>query len=98
MAFRLNDIADNSPIKIYIVNKGKRLSLKGNIKKHLDKNIAVITIDYKSNQLLVFDNVQIDVEYAQNEAFPYIFKNCKNYSLSMVITPKKQGFLSLMLR
>lgn len=77
MAFRFSDIPENTPITLYISNDDKRLNLDATLIKFLDKQLAIITINYPGNKVLNFDKVQLDIEYAKYQASPYIFHDCK---------------------
>ena len=45
------------------------------IARHLKDNIALITLDNTSGQVLKFDNVNINVIYTNAEGIPYIWMN-----------------------
>lgn len=45
------------------------------IVKHLKDNIAIITLDNNTNQILKFDNIVINVVYTNEEGIPYIWLN-----------------------
>lgn len=45
------------------------------ISKHLKDNIALISLDNSSGQVLKFDNVNINIIYTNDEGIPYIWLN-----------------------
>ena len=46
------------------------------IVRHLKDNIALISLDNSSGQVLKFDNITISVVYTNSEGIPYIWMNC----------------------
>lgn len=77
MSYKFSDIPENTPIALNIYNEEKRLTLNATLLRFLDKQLALISINYPSDRVLNFDKVQLDVEYAKYQASPYVFRNCK---------------------
>ena len=69
------------------------MDLGGVLKKHLQENIALITLDYNGSQRLVFDNVTIDMELAQDDGFPLIWRNVKivNHKVAYIMQASVDG-------
>lgn len=77
MGFKLEDIGEGEPITLLLSSNDKSLEMQGLLKKHVRNNIALIGIDYSDDKRLNFDNVQIDLEYAQDSDVPIIWRNAK---------------------
>lgn len=77
MAYRFSEIPENTPITINIYNDEKHLHLDATLLKFLDKQLAIISINYPGERVLNFDKVNLDIEYAKYQASPYVFRNCK---------------------
>lgn len=77
MAFNFSDIGENTPITLRISNEDKYLNLDATLLRYLDKQVAIISINYPEDKILNFDKVQLDIEYAKYQASPYVFHNCK---------------------
>ncbi len=77
MGVKLGEIAEGAHITLYISNKDKNLQLEANIKKQIRSNVSLIDIGYTDNKRLVFDNVQIDVEYHPENDVPLVWHNAK---------------------
>ena len=77
MGFKLAEIEEGKQIILRISNKDNTLEWIAIIKTQLKDNIALITLDYSGTQRLVFDNVQVDMEYCDEGGIPYIWHNVK---------------------
>lgn len=84
MGVKLSEIAEGDHITLKIKSLDKGLEMKAILKKHVKENIAIITLDYSSTKKLVFDNVQVDLEYVHENTMPVLWSNIKvvNYSHS----------------
>ena len=84
MGVKLSEIVEGDHITLKIRSQDKGLEMKAILKKHVKENIAIISLDYSSNKKLVFDNVQVDLEYLQENTMPILWSNIKvvNYSNS----------------
>ncbi len=82
MGVKLSEIAEGNQITLKIRSQDKGLEMKAILKKHVKENIAIISLDYPSNKKLVFDNVQVDLEYIHENTMPILWSNIKvvNYS------------------
>lgn len=81
MGFNFAEIEEGSPITLFASNNDRSLELKGSLKKHVKQNLALINIDYSDEKRLNFDNVQLDVEFCQNNEVPYIWRNARIVSI-----------------
>lgn len=77
MGFKLAEIEEEKPIILHIHVEDKQTELHGVLKKHVKDTIALIDINHDSPKRLVFDNVNIDLEYPQEDSVPLIWHNVK---------------------
>jgi len=77
LGFKLSEIDVGQRITLYISSNNRNMTLGAFIKKQLANNIVSITLDYSGDKRLIFDNVQIDVEFTQDNAVPFIWHNAK---------------------
>lgn len=77
MGIRLSDLEEGSHLLLHISNKEKSVELGAVLRKHVKHNIAFITLEYAASQKLIFNNVQIDMEYAHNAEIPFIWRGVK---------------------
>lgn len=84
MGVKLSEIAEGDHITLKIRAQDKGMEMNAVLKKHVKENIAIVTLDYSSNKKLVFDNVQVDMEYLHENTMPVLWSNIKivNYSNS----------------
>ena len=92
MGIKLSEIEENTRIVFHIHHGEQQMDLGGVLKKHLQENIALITLDYQGSQRLVFENVTIDMEFPQENGIPLIWRNVKicgiPFTNASIITPK----------
>lgn len=83
LGFNFTEIAEGSPIILIARNDNGVVELKGNLKKHVKPNLALIDIFYSDvdNKRLNFDNVQLDMEFCPDEEVPYIWRNARVASI-----------------
>lgn len=60
---KLSELEEGSPITLFIHNDNNSMEMKGTIKQHIKENFALIGIDYDTEKVLNFDNVEIRMEY-----------------------------------
>lgn len=77
MGIKLSELGEGSRILLQIRNKEKYVELGAVLRKHVKNNIALITLDRVTPQKLVFDNVQIDMEYSKDGDVPFIWRGVK---------------------
>lgn len=70
-----NEIEAGSRILLCLSSGNKSMEMGATIARHLKDNIALITLDNSSGQVLKFDNVVINVIYTNAEGIPYIWMN-----------------------
>ena len=75
MRQEFNEIEVGSRILLNLSNGNKTLEMGATIARHLKDNIALISLDNSSGQILKFDNVVINVVYTNAEGIPYIWMN-----------------------
>lgn len=93
MGIKLSEIEENTRIVFHIHHGEQRMDLGGVLKKHLQENLALITLNYKGSQRLVFDNVKIDMELPQDNGVPLIWRNVKiiNHKVAYVMQVTSDG-------
>ena len=77
VGIKLTEIEENTRIIFHIYHGEQQMDLGGVLKKHLENNIALISLDYTGSQTLVFENVVIDMEYPQKDGIPLLWSNVK---------------------
>lgn len=75
MRQEFTEIEVGSRILLNLSSGNKSMEMGATIAKHLKSNIALITLDNSSGQILKFDNVVINVVYTNAEGIPYIWLN-----------------------
>lgn len=75
MKQEFSEIEAGSRILLNLSNGTKSMEMGAAIIRHLKSNIALITLDNSSGQVLKFDNISISVVYTNNEGIPYIWTN-----------------------
>lgn len=89
MGHKFTEVGEDSPIVLSIRSNDKHMELGAIVKKHLGKNLTLITLNYGGGKRLVFDNVQIDVLYCVADSIPILWHNAK------VITHKDNYILQV---
>ena len=74
---KFTEVGEDSPIVLSIRLNDKHMELGAVVKKHLGKNLTLITLNYGGGKRLVFDNVQIDVLYCASDSIPILWHNAK---------------------
>ncbi len=77
MGFKLSQLEEGASVTLLLSNAENSMQLGATIKKHLKDNIALITLNYETTKKLVFDNVQVDMEYYQDNDVPIIWHGVK---------------------
>lgn len=75
MRQEFSEIEVNSRILLTLSNGNKSMEMGATIVRHLKDNIALISLDNSSGQILKFDNISISVVYTNSEGIPYIWMN-----------------------
>lgn len=93
MGIKLSEIEENTRIVFHIHHDDQQMDLGGVLRKHLEDNIALITLDYTGPKRLVFENVAIDMELPQEDGIPLIWRNIKivNYKNAYVMQASMEG-------
>ena len=77
MNYKFQDIEENSPIVLNIHFGEKQMELGAVIQKHLAQNFTLITLDYRGEKRLNFDNVKLDVQHQANDGIPVLWHGAK---------------------
>lgn len=93
LGVKLAEIEEGGNITLLISNKDGKMKMDAVIKKQVKDNIALIEVHYSDSKRLVFENVQIDVEYYQDEDVPIIWHNAKilSYKTDYVLQVASDG-------
>ena len=75
MKQEFSEIEVGSRLLLSLSNGNKSMEMGATIARHLKDNIALITLDNSSGQVLKFDNVNINIIYTNAEGIPYIWVN-----------------------
>lgn len=75
MKQEFSEIEVGSRLLLNLSSGNKSMEMGASIVRHLKDNIALITLDNGSGQVLKFDNININVVYTNNEGIPYIWIN-----------------------
>jgi len=70
-----SEIEVGSRLLLNLSSGNKSMEMGATIIKHLKDNIALISLDNSSGQVLKFDNININVVYTNDEGIPYIWIN-----------------------
>lgn len=74
----LSELEEGSKITLVLSAKGKLMALDATIKKHVKRNIAIISIKCDTTKKLNFSTVQVDMEYQpEDSGVPIIWHNVK---------------------
>ena len=75
MKKEFSEIEVGSRLLLNLSSGNKSMEMGAAIVKHLKDNIALISLDNSSGQILKFDNININVVYTNEEGIPYIWVN-----------------------
>lgn len=90
---KLSELEEGTRVTLLISSKDRTVDLTAVIKKHVKNNIAMISLGYDTNKKLVFDKVQIDMEFYQDGEIPIIWHNVKvmSYQTDYVVQVFSEG-------
>lgn len=77
MGSKLSEIREQERVILHIYNDDKQMNLEAVILKHLKENLAVIGLNYSGTKQLVFDKINVDLEYYPADGVPTIWRNVK---------------------
>lgn len=77
MGVKLAEIDEGERITLKIHNGEQNLELGAAVQKHVRDNIILIGLDYTGTKRLVFENVNIDIEYSRENDVPIVWHNAK---------------------
>lgn len=75
MKKEFSEIEVGSRLLLNLSSGNKSMEMGATIVKHLKDNIALISLDNSSGQILKFDNININIVYTSAEGIPYIWVN-----------------------
>lgn len=77
MKYSFSDIKDGSSIIIMMHNGSVHMKMVGNIINLIRADIATISLETPTTQVLKFDHMELEVIYVSEEGIPYIWKKAK---------------------
>ena len=75
MKQEFSEIEVGSRLLLNLSNGNKSMEMGATIIRHLKDNIALISLDNSSGQILKFDNITINVVYTNEQGIPYMWMN-----------------------
>lgn len=93
MGVKISEIKENTRVVFHIQNGEQQMDLSAFLKKHLENNLAVITLDYTGSQRLSFNNVKVDMECAEDDGIPLLWTDVKivNYKNAYILQAPVDG-------
>lgn len=93
MGVKISEIKENTRVVFHIQNGEQQMDLGAFLKKHLENNLAVITLDYTGSQRLSFNNVKVDMECAEDDGIPLVWTDVKivNYKNAYILQAPNDG-------
>lgn len=93
MGVKISEIKENTRVVFHIQNGEQQMDLGAFLKKHLENNLAVITLDYTGSQRLSFNNVKVDMECAEDDGIPLVWEDVKivNYKNAYILQAPNDG-------
>ena len=93
MGVKLSEIKENTRVVFHIQNGEQQMDLGAFLKKHLENNLAVITLDYTGSQRLSFNSVKVDMECAEEDGIPLLWEDVKivNYKNAYILQAPNDG-------
>lgn len=77
MKYSFSNIKDGSPIIIVMHNGSVHAKMQGNIINLIREDIATISLDTRTSQILKFDHMELEVVYVSEDGTPYVWKKAK---------------------
>lgn len=93
MGVKISEIKTNTRIVFHIHNGDNQMDLGAFLKKHLENELALITLDYTGTQRLSFDKFKVDLECSQEDGIPIIWPNVRiiNYKNAYILQAPTDG-------
>lgn len=93
VGYKLFELPEGSKVKLCIHNEESSLEMGATIKKHIKTNASLIDLDYDTTRKLVFENVQIRMEYSAEGEIPIIWNNVNviNFKSEYVVQTPADG-------
>lgn len=73
MKKEFSEIEEGGRLLLNLSSGNKSMEMDATIVRHLKDNIAIISLDNNTGQILKFDNIIINVVYTSEEGIPYIW-------------------------
>ena len=77
MGTQLHEIAEGSRVILHISNETNNMDMGAVVVKHVNKGITIIQLEFADKRTLIFDNVQVNLEYHPPGDIPIIWHNVK---------------------
>ena len=77
MKYQFSTIRAGEPIALMLYNGSVHMRMDATIRQMLRDDIAAITLDIPTKQILRFDNIDIDVIYYARNGLPYLWRRSR---------------------
>lgn len=90
---KLAEIEEQKHVLLHIRNAEYEMDLGATLERHINDSLAIISLDYVGTERLVFENVQINMEYILDDGSPYLWVNVRihNHKGSYVLQVISDG-------
>ncbi|MBQ9764773.1 MAG: PilZ domain-containing protein [Lachnospiraceae bacterium] len=93
MGLKLTKLVEGEHVSLHVSNKTSNLTLKASVTKPLNENTILVNIEDYDDRRLIFDNVQVDLEYYHENDAPTIWYNVKiaSYRNAYIVQTPSEG-------
>ncbi len=93
MGMKLTELQVDSKITLVISANDNKMEMFGSIKKIVNKDIAIIDIEYDTEKKLNFSNVKVELECNVDDGVPFLWKDTRvvNYKGEYVLQVACEG-------
>ncbi len=77
MGMKLTELEADMPITLVISANDNKMEMQATIKKVINKDVAVIDIQYETEKRLNFSNVKVEMECNVDDGVPFLWKDTR---------------------
>lgn len=77
MKYNFSDIKEDSPVVLMLHSSSVHMKMDAVIQSLIREDIAIITLQTSTTQILKFDNIDMEMIYTSSEGYPYIWHKAK---------------------